>query len=119
MRRFRLIPASTACRSTTTTRSNIKTPTGVIGIAENVNKNYGIVVYPNPASDYIVVFSPDDISNVEITISDMLGNEIAKEIVSSLSNFKYNLSHFSSGVYLVKIKKGDEIIYVNKVIKSE
>lgn len=66
-----------------------------IGQATQVN------VYPNPASTSIHVTSGSDIS--EITITDMLGQNVRSIKVNSKQSETINIADIQSGIYLVRV----------------
>lgn len=76
-----------------------------------------IEVYPNPASDYLYIEKSGEILNeFEITITDATGRLIFKEIVSNnSSNYKFSLTEFVSGLYLIKVVTNDGKLF-NKQI---
>lgn len=59
-------------------------------------------VYPNPASDHIIIKSSVE-SNGEVEITNSLGQIVYAEGTES-TNFKVDVSKFKSGVYLLRIK---------------
>ncbi len=81
-------------------------PAFFVGLPESTESN--ILVYPNPIKDHVVIQNDQLISQVEIT--DLKGNKIALFSPSS-SELKIDLSHFSSGWYLLKIMTESTISY--------
>jgi hypothetical protein len=68
--------------------------------------NSDVVVYPNPATDYINIKSD---RNVIVSISDNLG----KNLISTNDSY-INLSNLSSGIYFVKVGDITKTITINK-----
>jgi hypothetical protein len=91
------------------------TPLGVEGIVEHNNQ---VVVYPNPANDFIFVrhFS-DNGQNRSIKIINAFGKTI-KEVPFSADSgeFKIDLSDLSAGFYYYSVISGQEIFPAQKLI---
>lgn len=85
-----------------------------IGIEES---STGIVVYPNPASDFITVFgNPTITAKQEITVYGLDGKLLLKE---PRLFFKQNvaMSHLQSGTYLLRIEQEGQVLYQEKIVK--
>lgn len=85
-----------------------------IGIEES---STAIVVYPNPASDFITVFgNPTITAKQEITVYGLDGKLLLKE---PRFLFKQNvaLSHLQSGTYLLRIEQEGQVLYQEKIVK--
>ncbi|MDA3818737.1 MAG: T9SS type A sorting domain-containing protein [Prolixibacteraceae bacterium] len=72
---------------------NTEIPTGIDNIAID-----NLKVYPNPFNDYINIYSPDNITLIEIF--DIKGNLILK---SEINNGILNLSGLTTGSYIAKL----------------
>ena len=66
-------------------------------------------VYPNPASNYILV---KDVLNNDYSITDIKGKEIQS---GKTESGKIRLNKFSAGCYFITVEKGNEI-FRNKII---
>ncbi len=74
-------------------------------------------IYPNPATDEIIVECDRKSSLSEIDLTDLLGNIIIhKEAAQPLSKVSFNLSHIASGIYFIKAKT-EHGNYINKFVK--
>lgn len=85
-----------------------------IGIEES---STGIMVYPNPASDFITVFgNPTITAKQEITVYGLDGKLLLKE---PRLLFKQNVavSHLQSGTYLLRIEQEGQVLYQEKIVK--
>merc|ERR1711990_215928 len=73
------------------------------GLSENLNTNEVdqtiFKIYPNPVTDYINIYSNNEISKIEIC--DLFGKTLLVKEKGNLNSVK--LSQLSYGVYLVKI----------------
>ncbi|MFA4852515.1 MAG: zinc-dependent metalloprotease, partial [Bacteroidales bacterium] len=89
--------------------SNGCTPVGI----EETEAISNISIYPNPSNGLVnVKFTLSDASDVVISASNILGDEIAKiekQNVSSV-DIPINLANQSAGIYFVKIQTGTQII---------
>lgn len=91
-------------------------PNTVIGINGNSNsipKSFSLYQnYPNPFNPVTQIkFDVPKVSNVKLTIFDILGREVAVlvngEMKAGVYNADWNASGFASGVYFYEIKAGD------------
>ncbi|MFA5782368.1 MAG: T9SS type A sorting domain-containing protein [Bacteroidales bacterium] len=94
---------------------SLKTSNGCtpgVGIEETESIS-DINIYPNPSNGLVnVKFTLSDASDVVISVSNILGDEIAKigkQNVSSV-DIPINLANQSAGIYFVKIQIGTQII---------
>lgn len=73
-------------------------------------------VYPNPANNFITVFSSEIFEkNTIITVTDMLGREMESFTIPSnekSNSLRINVNHFPAGMYSVQLK--NEKIFVSK-----
>lgn len=67
-------------------------------------------IFPNPASDYFEITSTDD-QTVEIELVDIMGK---KHPVNEMSKNKFDISHLTTGVYIVKLKNHNNLKIVKK-----
>ncbi|TAL69921.1 MAG: T9SS type A sorting domain-containing protein [Bacteroidetes bacterium] len=92
----------------------------VLGIEKFPNE-YNIVVYPNPADDFInIIFKNINESNAEIKILNLLG-ETLEQNKFYINDFNYLISfntHFlKSGIYILSIGFGNNVNYY-KIFKN-
>ncbi len=76
-------------------------------------------LYPNPNDgNYVLRFSNNiEKQNVEITIFDIKGKEVFKEVKYSQNGSQLDLSHnLLNGTYLVKVKLEDGTLDVHRLI---
>lgn len=77
----------------------------------------GVSVYPNPATDKLYVdLSGIAIENVTVSIVDMTGKVIAKQINTAGSVAQFDMSNFAKGMYQVRISDGSSMS-TRKVIR--
>jgi hypothetical protein len=62
-------------------------------------------VYPNPASEELIIESPEDLSDAEIKVLDVMGNEMNVKFFSYNIGAQLNTSDLYVGTYFLIIKK--------------
>ena len=78
----------------------------------------GIYLYPNPAREYVVV-GWSDIEPVEIALYDMSGREVySSRMQPGLPEYYLDLSGFSAGVYVVRVRDRSGGVGVERLILS-
>lgn len=74
-----------------------------LGIDE-IKENADIKIYPNPTSTVLQLSIGDSRSTeYSIKITDVLGNEIAKQTIRANSQITINISAFPNGVYFIRV----------------
>lgn len=67
----------------------------------------GFSVYPNPASSEIQVKIPENIGTVELSICNMVGQELVKYFSLTAGLFRTDISVLKEGMYLVVLSTSD------------
>ncbi|KQR94564.1 hypothetical protein ASG01_01380 [Chryseobacterium sp. Leaf180] len=87
-----------------------------LGVTEVINSR-DVQIYPNPVKDVLKFKLGSNLKSESIEIFDMAGR-----IVTSVSNSKnvneVNVSDFTKGTYILKIKANDGKLYTQKIIKD-
>lgn len=87
----------------------------ISGIKENSNSV--INIYPNPATDYVVINFDKKQSNISLEIKDLLGKVVYEEINIQDENRKIvNTSNLNDGIYILNLKEKDNLIKTEKLI---
>jgi hypothetical protein len=73
----------------------------------NVELQDGISIYPNPTTDYIHLKVPNNISEINVVILDVLGKNVLEKHLYNAQN-RIELAHLSDGVYFAKITFNSE-----------
>jgi uncharacterized repeat protein (TIGR01451 family) len=94
----------------TNTTTNLFTAN--LSIQENIS-NVSLNIYPNPASNNITISTPIT-STIEIL---NIHGQILKTITTTELNTHIDVSHFASGVYIVKAKM-ENVVMIKKFIKE-
>ncbi len=66
-----------------------------------------LVLYPNPATDEIWIYSQTELSGARVDIIDMTGKILISKSPESGSYFPVNVSNLSQGIYLLRMKGAD------------
>jgi len=78
-----------------------------------INREQPVTVFPNPATNYITVKGT---SSSVITVSDLSGEIICKQVMSSESR-NIDVSSWATGTYLISVETGNNRT-VSKIIKK-
>jgi len=97
------VQTATASRVTTTATNVTATAT-----KENVNPNFTINLFPNPAGDQLNVWVEGVHEKTEIKVYNLMGKLVMQQ-ESGNTLTQLNISKLSSGFYLVKVNDGKEI----------
>ena len=82
---------------------------------EDFNENgVNLIIYPNPAKDILKIITSTEIEIQEYFIYNMLGEIVSR---SFENNLVVDVSHFSSGIYNLRIKT-DKGTFTKKFIKE-
>jgi len=97
-----------------------------IGIQQHelTAKNTGLSLYPNPTNGNVTLnFFAADNENVVVNIMDMNGRVIKSEAINKLNSgytdYNFNTSELSSGVYIVNVSSSVGIKRVTKLIVTK
>lgn len=91
-----------------------------VGIAHNTLSSSEIIVYPNPSSGTFTITN-GNFNQVEnsITIFDMFGRIVNAQLIFSGEKIQFDLSQYSSGIYLLEIRNEEgRNIYSQKIFKE-
>jgi hypothetical protein len=82
----------------------------VAGIIQIPNNNNKVTVYPNPSNGYFNFSLVNSAADTEISVCDMLGNEVYKTTIKGSAanqNLNIDLSNMQKGMYLLKMQSGN------------
>ena len=87
-----------------------------------MNKLNAVVdVYPNPSEGIINInIEENDLTNVEVTITNLIGEVITSKIVKNTSNNKlttFDLGNDAAGIYVVTISTENATISKKVIVK--
>ncbi len=102
-----------SCSNSTNIVFNVSDCTGLDALSILAQQ---VIVYPNPASDYIVIKNADKSMNYELV--DVAGKIILSNQIISNTN-EVNLKQYSPGIYFLNIKdENNTVLKSIKVIKE-
>jgi len=82
---------------------HIMCPTCIVGV-EDINQNKSAVsAYPNPAGNELnILFKMPDVSNVSVSLINMVGQTVATQNIGKVSNGKavFNTADLPAGMYI-------------------
>ena len=90
----------------------------IVNTAENKDNNDKILVYPNPAKEYIQIKFSNYNSVYTIEIKSLHGQLIREEKNIQSSHHTINVVDLKSGVYFYVIKEKGEVVKQGKLIKK-
>ncbi|MBP6873023.1 MAG: T9SS type A sorting domain-containing protein [Bacteroidales bacterium] len=91
-------------------------PNSELGYNEPSKIPGSLKIYPNPASDFVVVDLKGIESGCEYAIYDLFGRMVLSGILSFQAQNVVNTNGLSSGLYVLMVKT-DDLIYSGKIIK--
>ena len=78
------------------------------GISENVLQKFSFNIFPNPASDYLTIAMPANVSKAEIKIYNLLG-ELEYSSIDTKQSTNIDVSTLASGLHIIQIATGNNI----------
>lgn len=93
---------------------NIKVKSGSVAIEEN-NSALNWKIFPNPASDELIISLENKLKESNIAILDITGKLIFSTVEKVNSQLKVNTSGFPNGIYFVQIQN-DQFTGIKKVV---
>ena len=75
-----------------------------------------ILIFPNPAADFLVIQLPDNKNEFVVSIYNILGNELLETIITNDSGI-INISNLPLGIYMLKAETSTET-FISKFIKK-
>lgn len=86
-----------------------------VGIADMLNKEYDVNVFPNPFMNALNISVVNE-SESEIILYNILSEEILKQAFTN--SVSLNTTQFARGIYLYEVRNKSEIIKKGKVVKE-
>ena len=102
-----------ATGSANTDISEVKwNPVNPTGVSEHSNAD--IRVYPNPASEYLIINKASN-ENLKLVIYDIMGREVLSASINGQSN-KISVASIANGTYILKMFSKGAVVQTNNVI---
>ena len=86
---------------------------GFTGIS-TFDNNSGITVYPNPASEYLIISNTSN-DNLNLVIYDLTGREVLNSVINGQSK-KISVSSLANGTYILKMFNKGEVVKTNNIV---
>jgi beta-glucosidase len=90
-----------------------------LGVKNISIENDGFDLYPNPASDHIILQANFDVGKVIIMQVYDLSGRLVDHISFIEKNFQYNCSHLSTGLYLCRLIADSRIITKKFLVEQQ
>ena len=82
--------------------------------------DYKVIVYPNPADDFVTIAIDGRTDGADVQIADMLGRVVGRyRIAAGESGITLDVSSFAAGNYLVRIISGDRVVIEKLIIEQK
>jgi hypothetical protein len=101
--------------------SRLMNITSIKNKEEAAISNTNVQVYPNPTQNGInIEYNTEELATVKIEVKDLLGRVIYSNFISGAFIKHYvPLIDLKNGMYLLSLKKGDNLIYTTKIVKED
>lgn len=81
----------------------------VITDVKSIEKDDQLKLYPNPATDFIILENTSGrTENYILQVIDMQGREVFRNAIEIANSYRFDLSSFREGVYLLKLQNGEK-----------
>jgi len=87
----------------------------ILGVDDNELAS-NIVMYPNPASDVVNLAIANMTTDVNVTVTNILGQTM-QQFTSSTSDSAINIANYNSGIYFVTVQAGNQTSTKKLLIK--
>ena len=82
--------------------------------------DYKVIVYPNPADDFVTIALDGSTDGADVQIADMLGRVVGRyRIAAGESGISLDVSSLAAGNYLVRIVSGDRVVIEKLIIEQK
>jgi hypothetical protein len=91
----------------------------LVGVEEKTKQRPKVMVYPNPAHDYLAVFVPASTSNqaLQIQLINLEGKVVLEDqFTQSDATYLLELKNISAGLYVLKVLQNGEVLQAEKVV---
>lgn len=87
-----------------------------VPVAVNIREERGILIYPNPVTNILNIRTGQSNQSVEVAIFEQSGKVIYTNKYSG-NDLSLNLSGYNTGVYIIRLKTTEAVLYKNLIIK--
>jgi hypothetical protein len=91
----------------------------IVGVDQIEEFTEEVLVYPNPAQDFVKIKTPEQFTPKYLTIVDYQGNWIQSDVVNPVKELLVDTKHLSSGIYFFQIMDENNQLLMVKVLISK
>jgi hypothetical protein len=91
-------------------------PASVSASSENNLVGEKFTVYPNPASEKILINTKNSAENISVQILTLQGKEVLHKALNTQKNNTLTISHLETGVYFIQIQNNSGVIATQKLL---
>ena len=91
----------------------------LVGVEEKTKQRPKVMVYPNPAHDYLAVFVPAGMATqqLQIQLLNLEGKVVLEDqFTQSDATYLLELKNISAGLYVLKVLQNGEVLQTEKVV---
>ena len=84
--------------------------------ADSVSSIFNVMLYPNPAKDYAVLYMNQEVTPLQLQVIDALGNKLIDQSIAPFGGYyTFSTALFSDGMYYVNLLSGKSKIFSGKL----
>ncbi|MGB0888317.1 MAG: T9SS type A sorting domain-containing protein [Vicingaceae bacterium] len=104
-----------SCVNSDTTIITVDACTGI----DNVNSDFGILIYPNPSTGLFIIEKPNDLNkDVQIRVLDATSKLIEEKVIPlGKQTIEVDITAYSNGVYYLQLQVDEEVV-VKQILKK-
>jgi trimeric autotransporter adhesin len=87
------------------------------GIDNTIAQNNGIMMYPNPAKEYISLYVSGVSDNLKLEVYDAIGKKVLTRTIDKI-NTQINIAELPDGIYVYRVTENSSTIKQGKFIKE-
>lgn len=101
--------------------ARVSAPYLVTAIEDSGNRPFILTVFPNPSESghFTVSGNSSSLESLQVNVIDMIGRDLAT-LPLSIEDYTKGVQlqqKISSGIYIVKVKQGDKVVYQKLIVK--
>lgn len=107
-----------ACYAAGDSSTLLKTHQGIgTGIQSHIEAAGGIVVFPNPVSNMLVLQFPHEVYVAEIKILNVVGETVLLQRTNNLSKITLDVAELPIGIYFLQVTSSNSF-FIQKIVKQ-
>lgn len=81
-----------------------------------IRSTINLDVFPNPATNWVILQSTKTLSNVKIQVVDIAGKVIVNQQIDEFKSYTINCEEWLNGIYVISLSDGSNNSYSSKLI---